>query len=98
MQAELAAMRADADASSQRLAVLEKERVAISAILEGKIAKLVDSIAAASAAGTPGGPGGGGAAGAGGAAAAAGGAAKWARELTALQRLVHASVAALKQA
>ena len=77
-QAELAGARAEADAGAQRLSVLEKERVAISAILEGKVAKLVDSIAAA-AASTP--------------AAAA----KWSRELTALQRLVHASVAALKQ-
>ena len=69
---DLANARADAETNAQRLVVLEKERVAISAILEGKIAKLVDSIAAASA-GTP------------------------TRELVALQRLVHASVSALKQ-
>lgn len=74
-KAELASARADAEANAQRLVVLEKERVAISAILEGKIAKLVDSIASSSA-GTAGGA---------------------TRELIALQRLVHASVAALKQ-
>jgi len=74
-KSELASARADAEANAQRLVVLEKERVAISAILEGKIAKLVDSIASVTA-GTPGGA---------------------SRELIALQRLVHASVAALKQ-
>lgn len=76
---------AEADAAKpeveQRLSVLEKERSAISAIMEGKICKLVDSICV-------------GVAGVSGAGPAH---QKFLRELTALQRLVHASVAALKQ-
>jgi hypothetical protein len=67
-------------AAAARLTVLEKERAAICAIMEGKVAKLVSSIVSATAE-TPGAQG-----------------AKWARELTALQRLVGATVAALQQA
>lgn len=66
-------------AAQARITVLEKERAAISAIMEGKICKLVDSVCSAIA----------------GSSAQQG--AKWVRELTALQRLVHASVAALQQ-
>jgi len=69
----------NANVLSNKVSVLEKERAAISAIMEGKICKLVDSVCSATAT-VPGVQG-----------------AKWSRELTALQRLVHASVLALRQ-
>lgn len=79
----LASPTAAAPLDTAKLATLqrlEKERAAITTIMEGKIAKLVDSIAEALA-GSPGATGG----------------ARWYKELAALQKLVHSTMAALKQ-
>lgn len=91
LESELAAARAAlarpqpasalSDADMRRLALLEKERGAISAIMEGKIAKLVDQISAGVTAGLP--------------EAIISSQPKWLRELSALDRLVKASVRAL---
>ena len=77
--------KSSADSASelvqQRLTVLEKERGAIAAIMEGKIAKLVDQISAGVQSSVP--------------EALLASQPKWLRELSALDRLVKASVRAL---
>ncbi len=89
-RSDLASMRAElarkssglaSEAAQQRLADLEKERGAIAVIMEGKIAKLVDQISAGVMASVP--------------EALLASQPKWLRELSALERLVKASVRAL---
>jgi len=78
----LAAREAPAEDAARRLAHLRKEKEAISSIMENKISTLVDSISAGIAASVP--------------LPAGAPQPKWLRELGALDKLVKASILALK--